>query len=112
MSINPLSSAIGAKTNHISDSNQPNKVGHEVNRNNTAPTGNTAPTSAADTVSITGTASQLQALEKQLASLPVVDVQRVDAVKREISSGTFEINPPRIADKMIQIESAISQSLG
>jgi len=111
MSINPLSSAIGAKTNHISDSHQPNKVGHEVNRNNTAQAGNAAP-NASDTVSITGTASRLQALEQQLSSLPVVDVQRVDAVKREISSGTFEINPPRIAEKMIQIESAISQRLG
>ncbi|MDH3325579.1 MAG: flagellar biosynthesis anti-sigma factor FlgM [Gammaproteobacteria bacterium] len=111
MSINPLSSAIGAKTNHISDSQQSKNVGHEVNRNNTAQSGNAAP-AASDTVSITGTASQLQALEKQLASLPVVDVQRVDSVKREISNGTFEINPPRIADKMIQIESAISQRLG
>ena len=111
MPINPLSSAIGAKTNHISDSQQAKKVGHEVNRNDTAQSGSAA-APASDTVSITGVASQLQALEKQLASLPVVDVQRVDAVKREISSGTFEIDPPRIADKMIQIESAISQRLG
>jgi len=110
MPINPISSAIGAKTNHVSDGHQTNKVGHEVNRNNAPQAGNTAPT-ASDTVSITGTASQLHALEKQLASLPVVDVQRVDAVKREISNGTFEINPPRIAEKMIQIESAISQRL-
>lgn len=111
MAINPVATSISNKTNHVSDSQQQNKIGHEVNRNNTAQAGNTAPASS-DTVSITNTASQLQALEKQLASLPVVDVQRVDSIKREISNGTFEINPPRIADKMIQIESAISNRLG
>jgi len=110
MSINSLSSAISTKTNHVSDSHQANKTGHEANRNNTAQAGSAAP-AISDTINITGTASQLQALEKQLSSLPVVDVQRVDSVKREISNGTFEIDPPRIADKMIQIESAISQSL-
>ena len=111
MPINPLSGAISAKTHHVSDNQQANKVGHEVNRNNTAQAGHTAPSSS-DTVSITNTASQLQALEKQLASLPVVDVQRVDAIKREISNGTFEIDPPRIADKMIQMESLIGDKLG
>jgi len=111
MSINPLSSTIGAQTNNISDTRQAGQIGREINRNAPAQAGNTAPTSA-DSISITGTASQLQALEKQLTSLPVVDVQRVDSVKREISNGTFEINPPRIADKMIQMESFISQRLG
>lgn len=111
MAINPVSNSISAKTNHVSDSHQQNKIGHEANRNNTVPAGNAAAASS-DTVNITNTASQLQALEKQLASLPVVDVQRVDSIKREISNGTFEINPPRIADKMIQIESAISSKLG
>ncbi len=111
MSINPLSNATNVKTNlvNINDSQQTNKLGQATNPNNPAHAGSTA---ASDTVSITSTASQLQSLEKQLASLPVVDVQRVDAVKREISNGTFEINPPRIADKMIQIESAINSKLG
>ena len=109
MSVNSITSAIGGKISNISDNRQTGNVGQEVNRNNAA-NSNTAATTA-DTVSITNTASQLNALEKQLASLPVVDVQRVDAVKREISNGTFEINPPRIAEKMIQIESAINQRL-
>ena len=110
MSVNSITSAIGGKISNISDNRQTGNVGQEVNRNNAANSHNAA-TTATDTVSITNTASQLNALEKQLASLPVVDVQRVDAVKREISNGTFEINPPRIAEKMIQIESAINQRL-
>jgi len=109
MPINSVSSGIGAKTNHISENQQSKKVVAE-NRQNPAPTGNQS-SSGSDTVNITGAASQLHALEQHISSLPVVDIQRVDAVKRQISNGTFEINPPRIAEKMIQIESAINQGL-
>lgn len=112
MAINPVASSISTKTNQTSESQQQNRIGNEGNRSNAAQTGSSAPAAAVDTVNITSAASQLQSLEKQLASLPVVDVQRVDSVKREISNGTFEINPAQIADKMIQIESAISSRLG
>ncbi len=111
MAVNPVATSINTQTNHVNNGQQQNKIGNEAKQNNTAQAGNTAPVSN-DTVNITSTASQMQSLEKQLASLPVVDVQRVDAVKREISNGTFEINPTRIADKMIQIESIISNKLG
>lgn len=65
-----------------------------------------------DQVNLTGTASQLRALEQQLVSQPVVDTQRVAAIRHEINSGQYNINPERIADKMIRMESLISQHLG
>jgi negative regulator of flagellin synthesis FlgM len=68
--------------------------------------------SATDSVNLTGTASQLRTLEQQLASQPVVDTQRVSAIRHEINSGQFSVNPERIADKMIQIESMIGNKLG
>ena len=108
MAINSISNGAGSKPLNISDSQKPVQTGNKGHEN-AAPSTN--PGSASDTVSLTGTASQLRSLEQHLASLPVVDIQRVDSVKREISNGTFEIDPPRIADKMIQIESAINQRL-
>ena len=108
MAINSISNGAGSKPLNIGDSQRPVQVGNKPHENAATPTNSGA---AGDTVSLTGTASQLRSLEQQLASLPVVDIQRVDSVKREISNGTFEIDPPKIADKMIQIESAINQRL-
>ncbi len=65
-------------------------------------------TPSGDSVTLTSTAAQLRNLEKQLASVPVVDAQRVNAVRSEIASGTFVIDPPRVASKMIQIEGMIA----
>ena len=107
MAINSISNGNGNKPINISDSLKPAQV---TNKPHEAALGNT-PAASSDSVNLTGTASQLRSLEQQLASLPVVDVQRVDSVKREISNGSFEIDPPRIADKMIQMETAINQGL-
>ena len=64
-----------------------------------------------DIVSLTGTAEKLRSLEEQLATQPVVDAQRVESIRGSIANGTYEINPQQVADKMIQIESAISDRL-
>jgi negative regulator of flagellin synthesis FlgM len=82
-------------------------------QNTVAPTAPAASNASnVDSVNLTGTASQLRALEQQLASQPVVNTQRVSAIRHEINSGQFTVNPERIADKMIQIESMISNRLG
>lgn len=107
MAINSINNGIGRQTHHISDAQQ-------THRNADAKPGipqQPATNSGSDTVQLTGTASQLRSLEQQIAALPVVDVQRVDTIKKEIASGTYDIDPPRVADKMIQIESAINQRL-
>ncbi len=66
---------------------------------------------ASDSVTLTDTAAQLRSLEKQLASVPVVDTQRVNAVRSEIASGTFVIDPPRVAGKIIQLEGMIASRI-
>ena len=43
----------------------------------------------------------------ELAQQPVVDNQRVDAVRQAISDGSFEVNPTRIADQLLSLERAI-----
>ena len=66
--------------------------------------------SGSDKVSLTGDASRLQELERQLQSQPVVDSQRVDAVRSAVENGTFEVNPERIADKMMSLEQALTDA--
>jgi len=61
----------------------------------------------ADTVSFTDTATRLKALEQQLANQPVVDKNRVDAIKRDIASGTFRVDANRVAEKMLNLEGMI-----
>jgi negative regulator of flagellin synthesis FlgM len=63
---------------------------------------------SADRISLTGEARQLQELEVRLASQPVVDSQRVEAVRTAVENGTFTINPERIADKMMSLEEALT----
>jgi len=65
---------------------------------------------SADTVSLTGQAQQLQELETQLASQPVVDSQRVDAVRSAVEDGSFAVDPNRIADKLISLEQALTDA--
>lgn len=62
---------------------------------------------SADQVSLTPTAQQLRGLEQQIADQPVVDSQKVNAVKEALASGSFEINPDRIAAKMMNLEKAL-----
>jgi len=57
-----------------------------------------------ETVSITETAAKLQKLSSTVEKLPVIDTQRVDAIKRAIDEGTYQVNPARIAKKMLGFE--------
>lgn len=61
-----------------------------------------------DTVSLTGTAQHLRSLEQGLAQQPVVNAQRVEATKQAIENGSYQIDPSRIASKMIDLERALS----
>ena len=76
--------------------------------NTNASSGESATTnSGSDRVSLTGEARQLQELENQLASQPVVDSQRVQAVRSAVEDGTFSVNPERIAAEMMSLEQAL-----
>jgi negative regulator of flagellin synthesis FlgM len=60
-------------------------------------------------VSITSTASLLAHLQRSLAARPAVDQSRVDAVSKAISSGTYKIDPDKIAHGLINSERALSK---
>ncbi len=79
--------------------NEPNSVATETGRSTGA---------GRDTISLTGTAQHLRSLEQSLASQPVVDTQRVAATRQAIENGSYQIDPSRIASKMISLEHALS----
>lgn len=67
-----------------------------------AQTGKSSP--ASDTLNLTKKAEELQSVEAALADISTVDLPRVDAVRQRIEAGLYEINPGRLADKLIQFE--------
>ena len=94
----------------------PNDQGARVDKPGVG-TGNQSPDSSngpanptADRVSLTGEARRLQELETEMATQPVVDSQRVSAVRNAIENGTFMVNPERIAEKMMSLEQAITDA--
>jgi negative regulator of flagellin synthesis FlgM len=69
----------------------------------------TQPTASGDQLRLSDKASQLQALEAQIASLPVVDTQRVRDVQRTIATGSLQVEPARVADKVLTFEAGLAK---
>ena len=62
-----------------------------------------------DTVRVTDEAATLQRLEKNVADAPVVDTQRVEAIRAAIANGTYTVDAEKTATKMIAIENALAE---
>lgn len=75
-------------------------------RTDRSQSGDSAGTSAqADTVHLTDMASRLKSLEQKLANQPDIDQSHVDRVRDALSRGQYQIDPDRVADKMMDFES-------
>ncbi|AJC44705.1 MULTISPECIES: flagellar biosynthesis anti-sigma factor FlgM [Xanthomonas] len=59
---------------------------------------------ATDSLRLTGEASGLQTLQRQLSAAPAVDSSRVDAVRSALQNGSYKINPDAIASRMIDMD--------
>jgi negative regulator of flagellin synthesis FlgM len=57
-----------------------------------------------DTVTLTNSARTLQKIEETVAKAPVVDAAKVASVKQAVEGGTYQIDPRRVADKLLQFE--------
>ena len=99
---------IASLATHVSGHGAP--VDNQRNDGGRAGNPTSATTGSSDQVSLTGQARQLRELETQLASQPVVDSQRVEAVRSAVENGTFAVNPQRIAEKMISLEQALTDA--
>ncbi len=61
-----------------------------------------------DAVAFTDTANTLRQAERALENEPVVDNERVERVRTAVADGSYEINPQRIANKLVDMESSLS----
>jgi negative regulator of flagellin synthesis FlgM len=60
--------------------------------------------SSGDTVNLTRSGLLMSKLEELVHSLPVVDADRVRAIKDALASGTYEIDDQAVADNMIRFD--------
>ena len=66
------------------------------------------PVEAADSLRLTGEATSLQALQRQLSTAPAVDNARVQAVREALENGSYRINPDAIAQRMLDMDNLLS----
>jgi negative regulator of flagellin synthesis FlgM len=93
--------------------NRPVQIGTDKKVSSTSDatvTGTGAKASVADSspVRITGKARQLAALEQALNDVSDVNEARVAAIRLAIEQGQYEVNPERIADKLLRTERELS----
>ena len=59
-------------------------------------------------VKITDQARQLASLEQAVSSLPVVNEARAAEIRLSIDEGRYQVNPERIADKLLRTEQELA----
>ena len=64
----------------------------------------TTSTSSGDTVNITHSGLLMSRLEEVVHGTPAVDTERVAALKAAVSSGSYEIDDQKTADKLLRLE--------
>lgn len=95
--------AIDSINNNVTGLARPNKSAAKQTGDVKNPPADTA-ISNADMVSITSTAKDINNASKKDASEPVVNESRVDAIKAALRDGSYQINPERVATRMLQLE--------
>ena len=68
----------------------------------------TASGGGSDAVSLTDTVTRLKSIEARIAELPEVDRERVEELRQQIDSGEFQIDSKLIAQRLVQLEQALS----
>lgn len=62
------------------------------------------PVDAAASLRLTGEATSLQALQRELSAAPAIDSARVEAVRESLQNGSYRINPEAIAARMLDLD--------
>ena len=84
--------------------------GSAVNRRpDQAPGQPPAAAEAESDVKLTGRAGRLAAIEQSLRNLPAVDELRVAAVKQRLQDGEYQVDPQRIADRLLRMEDELAR---
>lgn len=64
--------------------------------------------SVQDTVSFSETAVRMGQLGVAVDDTPVVDAQRVEKVRQALADGTYNVDPTRIAEKLMDFDIALN----
>jgi len=64
----------------------------------------------ADTVEITAAAQDIKSATAVGTSAPVVNEDRVAAIKAAVQNGSYQVNAERVAEKLLQFEGQLSNS--
>lgn len=66
------------------------------------------PASSSDSLSLTGEATHLQTLQRNLSQAPAIDGSRVQAVKDSLQSGSYKITPGTIANRLLDLDQQLA----
>jgi negative regulator of flagellin synthesis FlgM len=62
-----------------------------------------------DSIAITAMAQRIKKAFEVSASVTIIDIDRVAAVKKALADGSYQVNAERIAEKMIEYEKLMPQ---
>ena len=84
-----------------------NSNGAVAEKQNEAGSSKAAVSQSGDQVTLTSSARSLHKLEEAIAKTPVVNAAKVSAVKQSVSTGTYQVDSARVADKLLKFESGL-----
>ncbi len=64
-------------------------------------------TAQTDTVSLTSEATQLQSIQKTLEETPIVNSERVEALRAAIADGSYTVDAGELAQNIIDFETQL-----
>jgi negative regulator of flagellin synthesis FlgM len=83
------------------------KIGENGSRDGDKSQGVQAVTARTDTVSLTNEATQLQSIQKTLEDTPIVNSERVEALRAAISEGSYMVDAAELAQNIIDFETQL-----
>lgn len=72
--------------------------------------GSSAEPKPGEDVQITSTARSLASIEQSVRDLPAIDEKRVAEIQRRLENGDYTVDPQRIADKLLRLETEMKGS--
>ncbi len=60
-----------------------------------------------DQVTLTSSARSMQKIEEAVTKTPVVNTAKVASIKQAINNGSYQVDPARVAGKILQFESGL-----
>jgi negative regulator of flagellin synthesis FlgM len=103
--IRPVETSVPSKINGVDIKPARVSPGAAVQRKTERTAGEAGSSAVSDTdVQITGAARGLAAIEQSLRELPAIDEARVADVRRRLDSGSYQIDPQKVADRLLHLE--------